>query len=324
MPITPGMTVVFRVAAGPRLGFGHLVRCRSLARALGLAPRVSIRGGASTRRRASALGWVVLPHGLRALRVHRPSVLVVDDPSSAAAARWVRTARRLGIAVASVHDRGLAPVAAHLSIDGSAGRTAACGTRVRLRGPRFAVLDPAVAMARRRRRAIAGGPRVLVALGGGRQARKGIVPLVRHLAAARPDLDIRVAAGFTAPRRPLPAGRFVSAPDGLAGELAIAAVAVVAGGVTAYEVCALGVPAVAAAVVPAQAPTIAALARAGAVVAAGSLRSAADARRIAAATLRLLDDGRRRGALRRRGRALVDGRGAARVAAAVRRLADAA
>lgn len=323
LPITPGMTVVFRVAAGPRLGFGHLVRCRSLARALGLAPRVSIRGSASTRRLASALGWVVLPHGLRGLRVLRPSVLVVDDPSSAAAARWVQTARRLGIAVASVHDRGLAPVAAHLSIDGSAGRTASCGTRIRLRGPRFAVLDPAVATARRRRPR-ACGTRVLVALGGGRQGRQGIVPLVRALAAARPDLDIRVAAGFAPSDRPLPAGRFVPAPDGLAGELVTAGVAVVAGGVTAYEACALGVPAVAAAVVPAQAGTIAALARAGAVVAAGRLRSAADARRIAAATLRLLDDGPRRVALRRRGRALVDGRGAARVADAVRRLADAA
>jgi len=49
MPITSGMTVVFRVAAGPRLGFGHLVRCRSLARALGVTPRVWLRGSAATR-----------------------------------------------------------------------------------------------------------------------------------------------------------------------------------------------------------------------------------------------------------------------------------
>ena len=323
-PIPTGMTVVFRVAAGPRRGFGHLVRCRSLARALGVPAAVSIRGAAATRRLAAALGWTVLPGGPQCLRAMRPAVLVIDDPWAGAAAPWVRGARRLGITVASVHDQGVAPVAAQLSVDGSAGRTAACGTHVRLRGPRFAVLDPGVAEARHRRRPATAAMGVLVALGGGRQARQSIVPLVRHLAAARPDLDIRVAAGFTTPRRPLPAGRFVTAPDGLARELSTALVAVVAGGVTAYEACALGVPAVAAAVVPAQAPTIAALARAGAVVAAGRLRSGADARRIAAAALRLLDDGPRRAALRRRGRALVDGRGAARVADAVRRLADAA
>ena len=50
MPIIRHVAVVFRVAAGPRLGFGHLVRCRAIARALGVEPRVSIRGTAATRR----------------------------------------------------------------------------------------------------------------------------------------------------------------------------------------------------------------------------------------------------------------------------------
>lgn len=325
MPITPGMTVLFRVAAGPRVGFGHLVRCRSLARALGVAPRVVIRGNATTRRRAASLGWQVVAGQASRLAVDRPALLVIDDPSAAAAAVWLRAARRLAIPVASLHDVGLAPVASQLSIDGSAGRTAACGTIAALRGPRFAVLDPAVAAVRRRRGRTASAPSVLVALGGGSHARRGITALVRALTAAAPGLEVRVAAGFTATsRHRLPAGRFVFAPAGLATELARATVAVVGGGVTAYEACALGVPAVVTAVVPAQQPTVAALARAGAVVAGGRFRSAGDARRLAGAIVRLLDDEARRRALARRGRRLVDGRGALRVAAALRRMAHAA
>ena len=82
MPITSGMTVVFQVAAGPRLGFGHLVRCRSLARALGVTPRVWVRGSAATRAAAGALGCEVLPGSL-SLAAVAPAVLVVDDMASA-------------------------------------------------------------------------------------------------------------------------------------------------------------------------------------------------------------------------------------------------
>jgi spore coat polysaccharide biosynthesis predicted glycosyltransferase SpsG len=326
VPITPRMTVVFRVAAGPRVGFGHLVRCRSLARALGVAPAVSIRGTAATRRRARQLGWRVLPGGLRDLARRRPAVLVIDDPGQAAAAAWVRTARRLGIAVASIHDLGLAPVPADLSIDGSVGRTANCGRRARLRGPRFAVLDPGVATARRHSRPADARPRVLVALGGGARGQRHAVTLGRALTAAHPLLEVRVASGFTAasPGSGVTRVRRVWAPNGLAGELHRATVAIVAGGVTLYEACALGVPVVATAVTAPQAATIRAMSRAGAAVSGGRLDRGRDARRVAAAATALLDDALARRTLGRRGRALVDGHGAWRVAAAVRRLVDAA
>jgi hypothetical protein len=59
LTISP-LRVLFHAAAGPRLGFGHLVRCRSLARALGVDARVSIRGSAATRVAAALAGWQVL------------------------------------------------------------------------------------------------------------------------------------------------------------------------------------------------------------------------------------------------------------------------
>ena len=325
LPITPAMTVVFRVAAGPRIGFGHLVRCRSLARALGVEPRVSIRGTAATRRRAAQLGWCVLGSRRLDLGTWKASVLVVDDPSQGAASAWVATAHRLRVPVMSIHDVGVAPVPAQISIDGSVGRTADCGTMRALRGPRFAVLDPAVVRHRRAARHLTQRPRVLVALGGGFHALRAVVPLVATLVHAHPGVEVRVAAGFATTRRPLVTGcRVVSAPGGLAGELAQATVAVVAGGVTLYEACALGVPVVATAVAPSQRPTVAAMTRAGAAWSGGSLRNARDARRLARATAALLADATARRALGRRGRQLVDGRGVWRVAAAVRRLADAA
>src|SRR5436190_24313850 len=95
--------VLFGLAAGPRIGFGHLVRCRSLSRALGVPPLVALRGTAATRRRAAAAGWQIVDVRTdRDLLALGPGLLVIDDPSAAAARQWVQRARRAGIPVASI------------------------------------------------------------------------------------------------------------------------------------------------------------------------------------------------------------------------------
>ena len=43
------LRILFRAPAGARRGFGHLVRCRSLARALGVRPLISLRGGTAVQ-----------------------------------------------------------------------------------------------------------------------------------------------------------------------------------------------------------------------------------------------------------------------------------
>jgi len=319
MPIIRHVAVVFRVAAGPRLGFGHLVRCRSLARALGIEARVSVRGGAATRRAAAALGLHVLAGGVEVLDRERPDVVVVDDPSAAEAAPWVRGAARRGLPVATIHDGGLRVVAeADLTIDGSV-VTPARERSTRRTGPRYAVLDPGLVAMRQPRRRMR--RRVLVAVGGGAHVFSLVPPLVADLARRVPSADIHVAAGFTARRRPvLAAGQWL-APERLAAALADADVAIVAGGLTAYEACALGVPAVAVSVVAAQQPTVAALARRGAAIDGGSLAARDAGARVGAAAARLLMTPAERRRLTIAGRRLVDGRGAIRVAAAVRDLA---
>lgn len=319
MPIIRHVAVVFRVAAGPRLGFGHLVRCRALARALGVEARVSVRGTVATRRAAAALGLRVLTGTAGLLDRERPNLLVVDDPSAPAARAWVRAARRRGIPVASIHDAGLAHVDADLVIDGSVGAPVTTSRATRF-GPRFAVIDPGVAALRATRRPRAG--LILVAVGGGAHVFALMPPIVADLARRAPGADIRVASGFTAQPRPaLPGGRWLS-PGDLAPALAGAHLAIVAGGLTAYEACALGVPVVAVSVVAAQQPTVRALARRGAVVDGGALGRPGAVRRVGAAAARLLAAPSQQRRLSAAGRRLVDGRGAARVALALRTLAQ--
>jgi spore coat polysaccharide biosynthesis predicted glycosyltransferase SpsG len=155
---------------------------------------------------------------------------------------------------------------------------------------------------------------VLVALGGG--PRRGTaLAIAEAIAAADPRAEVRVAGGFLADAPGT--SRMVTwvAPSrGLAEELTRATVAVVGGGVSLYEACALGVPSVGVPVVPGQAPTVRAFARQGAAV---GMPLRASGRTTAAAVVRLLDDPDRRAALRRRSMRLVDGQGARRAAAAV-------
>ena len=79
----------------------------------------------------------------------------------------------------------------------------------------------------------------------------------------------------------LPGATWIDVQDGLAEQLSVASVAVVAGGVTLYEACALGVPVVAVALNAAQHVTIRAVARRGAAVDAGSVASGSGRRALA-------------------------------------------
>jgi UDP-2,4-diacetamido-2,4,6-trideoxy-beta-L-altropyranose hydrolase len=107
----------------------------------------------------------------------------------------------------------------------------------------------------------------------------------------------------------------VSPPD-LADVLAAATVYVGAAGTTAVQAACIGTPAVITAAVPNQEAQAAALARAGCAV-------VVDIAKLADACLILLDDRAARATMSERGRALVDGRGAERVAEAIRQVVSA-
>ena len=118
-----------------------------------------------------------------------------------------------------------------------------------------------------------------------------------------------------APLPRLVGATWLDARAGLVTALAEADVAVVAGGVTLYEACALGVPSVGLAVVPAQRRAIRAFAKKGAVIDAGSASTLPRVLVTAAAAVAdLLRDSRLRTQTAGRAQRLVDGRGALRVA----------
>jgi spore coat polysaccharide biosynthesis predicted glycosyltransferase SpsG len=107
--------------------------------------------------------------------------------------------------------------------------------------------------------------------------------------------------------------RVLVAPQSLAEPLARASVYVGAAGTTAVQAACVGTPSVITAAVSNQRAQAAALAAAGCAIVAG-------VEDLASVCLRLLDDPARRDDMAARGRALVDGRGAERVADAIRRL----
>lgn len=308
--------VVFRAAAGPRLGYGHLVRAAALAKAMRVPLVLSLRGGSQARDVAHRFGAMLLDGPPAAvLGPGHARLLVTDDPSIRHARPWRRAAARSGVPVASVHDLGLAWCGADLTIDGSVVHP---GTRRRgpaLLGPRYAILA-----GQPRRWREPGRASVLIALGGGPRRRAA-----RNLAAAirreRPDVEVRIAGGLASAIPDAPAGEgvvWLGPRRGLSADLARATVAVVGGGVSVYEACRAGTPAVASAVVPAQRHTIRGLARKGAVVDGGSAANVGPA---AAHVVRLLGDPSRRLRLADAARRLVDGRGAHRVARALHALA---
>ena len=314
MPDSRQLRVVFRAAAGPRIGYGHLVRATAMGQVLGVPAQLSLRGQPRARRVARSLGWTLVSGSADStLAASTPSLLVIDDPAASQARSWCRAAARQGIPVASITDLGLVPCGADLTIDGSIVHPAGSFTGPTLRGPRYLILSKTSAVWRDRCE-----PVVLIALGGGPHSRVALA-LARRIRAARPGVRVRIAGGLTAAT---PAGledgvSWVGPRHGLAADMAAATVAVVGGGLSLYEACCVGTPAIGVAVVPAQRPTIAGLAKRGAALDGGHLGNLPGVVRLATG---LLDDGFRRAQMSRSGRRLIDGHGADRVAEHLHRL----
>lgn len=314
----PTPRIMLRVACGPRRGFGHAVRALRLASELDAPVWISFDGPVPAIGRSPRVTRLV--GGVRALDEVRPSLLVLDTPVVRDGRRWLDAARRRGIAVASIHDRGIAPLASDLAVDGSlaalgpiegAGRT--------LVGPRFMVIDPGVLQGPASRRD--DESLVVIALGGG--PRVGLAHAIsREIIRRAPSARIAVASGFggATPSARSRRVEWLGPRESLTGILRSARTAVVAGGVTLYEAAALGVPTVAIPIVAAQRPTVRAFARAGAALA-PSRSERIDVPAVAAAVERLLSDRAQSARLARRGRQLVDGHGGRRVAHALALLA---
>ena len=193
------LRILFRAAAGPRRGYGHLVRCRSLARALGVRPLMALRGGERVMDTAVALGCdVVSGSAARVLSRLRPDVLVVDDPIAADARQWIRAARRVDCLVVSIHNLGLGCLDADLVVDGRITNNTRASNGLTLAGAKYAVLDPTVSG-----RSLWLVPddddrdpdSALVALGGGPRAELAN-DIAEAIVESNPQARVRIAGGF--------------------------------------------------------------------------------------------------------------------------------
>jgi spore coat polysaccharide biosynthesis predicted glycosyltransferase SpsG len=310
--------VLFVAAAGPRIGFGHLVRAGVVAGALDVRRRVVLRASSPTQEAARTLGWDVLAPAPAIVQRLQPDLVVIDDPSARRARPWARAARACRVPVVAIRDLGRGAVDADLSIDGSFTRNAS-GARADLEGPAFALLDPVVAALRAEAR-VRDANRVVVAVGGGGHVAGIGLDIARAIRARLPDVAIDLAPGFHARPHVLPEGcRWLDAHR-LREALAMASVVVSGGGITLYEACALGAPVVAVAVVPAQRPTTATCAALGAAIDATASDQRESAERAARSVAAVLGDAERRAALAGAARRLVDGQGTTRVLAHIRAL----
>ena len=326
MSVTP--SVLFLTVAGAGAGLGHVKRCAALGSALaGLGARVRFAVAGD----AEPLGTMGVPlPGLEGLQwrgamqlalgdVERfRSDLVVVDAYGATddLLRALRTRAALVVAIDDLSDREL-PVDVVVNGAYHAERRpyADVPGRLLLLGPRFVLLDPAFAELPRRaiRPAVS---RVLVTLGG-EDAGTALDAAVAAVERALPMAAIDVVAGPFA-HAGFARGSRVETHRGLPslrGLLLEADVAVTGAGMTLYECLAAGTPAVAVLVAENQRPNCDALAGEGLV-----LPGQPD---LSAAVERLAFDAPLRASMTERGRAMVDGRGAARVATELLRAAAA-
>lgn len=338
--------VLFRVDAGPVVGLGHLQRCLSLASALqrhGMASVFFTNDQAPARARIRRRGfesavietdksWTRedLEETIGLARRWRCWAVVVD--SDYEGADYLARLREAGFFVCAIEDTIPHSFPCQLVVNGDAhGRrlryVSSSGDTTFLLGPEYSILRPEFWSVPQR--AVREAPQnVLVTLGGDDPHR--LMPgLLRVIDQMPREVSVTIAIGpfFSHAEevekiaaRLTRSIRLVRAPESVRDLMMEADLAVSAGGQTLYELARVGTPAIAIRTAANQDGQVAVFEELGFIRAAGR---AEDPRLFAAigdALRVLLPDHRMRAAMSSAGQRVVDGQGALRVAATLRRL----
>jgi len=330
--------IAFITDGGPEIGLGHLGRCAALCRAaVAQGARASFLLPEPARIKPFLRGmqvellrspWPVDPAGVRAtLTTMRPDTIVVD---SYAAARDLLGALRDVAQLVAVDDMAGRPLPVDVVVNGGAGAETLPYDRqpgtTYLLGPRYALLDPVFA-ATPSRTTTKRVRRVLVCLGGSRQTDVALTTLAavdRALSGCVVDLTVG-ASGTTgweldgAAREVRNLAVIHRDRFGLRELMLRADLAVSGSGVTLLELAATSTPTVAVALADNQRPNFEAFTKADAALGAGIAGDPDLGDAIETAVKRLAEDSTLRATLSARGRALVDGDGASRVASFIGR-----
>jgi UDP-2,4-diacetamido-2,4,6-trideoxy-beta-L-altropyranose hydrolase len=346
--MTPtSMQIAIRADASTSIGMGHIVRCMALAEQLraGGAQIVFVCQSGP----GSAGGWLAdagyrvleLPAAGGAIDWHADAEgtrcalagleldwLIVDHYQLDA--RWENSLRRTGARIMVIDDLADRPhwcdllLDQNLYQDGAVRYDARVPTHCkRLLGPRYALLRPQFLLARQRQRARDGKVgRVLLAFGGSDPGNETAKALQAISLLERRDLLVDVVVGRANPHRleleqlcsAMPGVAFHCQVDDMAQLMLEADLCIGAGGSTTWERCCLGVASLIVAVADNQVEAARTLADQGYLQYLG-LAERVGAQDIAHATAQLVADPGRLQAMAQRGMQLVDGNGAARVAA---------
>ncbi len=326
--------ILFRVDGGRKMGMGHVVRCLWLASALRENDRNDASGNsisfcmeqddigiAAVQRR----GWPVLQARLEEFGGADADVLIIDLPEGvpAEAVRCLRqenpetsivlmhgtcTGRMEADVIVSPIER--LPDAS--SWQGFSGE--------RYEGPAYAIVDPAFARAPRRSSMVVREPRILVSMGGSDPYGLTLQGL-RALDSMREAFQVTVALGpaflheeelrtwLAGARRQYECRR----EDSLLDFMVNSDLGLVSFGTTVYELAAAGLPAIALSITEDHAQSAEVFARGGSLMHLGLFSSVSRAR-MQSAVRELMTNQQLWLGMAQRGQALVDGKGADRVA----------
>ena len=344
--MTTPPTLLLRADGGPGIGGGHVMRCLALAQAW------SATGGRAifcTAALSPALRQRLVEEGFGCVTIEAEGGTAADAEATVAAAASLaapvvvvdgyqftlafhRRLRDAGLKVAALDDNGeIGGYVDDLVVNQN--RHAAPALYPQRAEYTRLLLGTEYVLLRREFRGWQGPPRtfppsprrILVTLGAAdpQNVTPGVIASIAPVLAA--DVEIAVVVGGSSPHGEAIAARLAQLPNGcllrdpgagMADLMAAADLAVCAGGSTMWELACMGVPFVPIVIADNQRQAAAAMARDGY----PAIESAALERDLPAAVAALAADPGRRAALSRRGRQLVDGRGAERVCAALRAL----
>lgn len=325
--------VAIRTTAGAQIGFGHLRRCLSLAEALRRDEVDSVflvDGPQIALEQVAAEGFLAIPVAEQKDPANEqicsvaPDAVVVD--SYAFGPTQFCALGRLSTPLIAVHDCGDPPHNADVVVNGSASAKQSgyeCRNKTAyLLGPRYALLRPEFGTSAER------GigeqvERVLITLGGSdpwRLSRR----LAQWTAQALPEAEIHVVVGPGFQETTLDIGSRAVLhhdPPDMRRLMRAADLAVCGGGQTTYELAATGTPAVAIRLADNQTVNLMPLSEVGTLLWAGDAEDSDLRARTIRALITLSTSKEARARMSGRGRTLVDGQGAHRVAGVVRAMA---
>ena len=333
-------TVIIRCDGGGATGLGHVKRCLTLARRLrdahGFGVRFAMNLDKVGTEPVMAEGFAVdlMPNGadeadwlLELTEKYRALSVVLDIRTKLSATSVLRL-RGTGAVVGVVDDASPRRLSADFSIYPPVPQVFALnweGAEAEpLVGWEWVLLGQDVGYPMHPGKA---RPRVLVSMGGTDPL--GLtMPVVDALSKLEATFAVTVVLGPGAPSlleeeigKVAPRFEIVRAPNDLPRLMAEADLGVIAFGVTAYELAALGVPALYLGLTPDHALSASAFERSGMGISLGLAGEVSDMM-IAGAVQNLLADPERRRAMAAAGRMNLDGRGAARVAERIARMIE--